>query len=114
MTYKCEDCGHVFEEPRRGREPMGDGMYRDFAACPKCGGEPSEAYECAGCGKYFYDCELEDGFCDKCAEEIRFDAFERMEKALRDMGPEARKYLRKTLREHVDELEEALSYEPAS
>lgn len=38
MSYKCRECGHIFEEPHRWVERHGftDGMYEHWSACPRC------------------------------------------------------------------------------
>ena len=46
MTYKCNNCGEIFDEPRRYVETHGftDGLYERWSCCPYCGGD-YELYE---------------------------------------------------------------------
>lgn len=68
--YICE-CGEVFEEPERTRgdsyEFCGATGYIDNYVCPVCGSEHYyEAKQCEGCGEYFAEDDLKEGFCEYC------------------------------------------------
>lgn len=62
MVYKCDECGHIFEdgEEKRWVEPHGEEM----KGCPICGGTYSEGKECELCGR----CITDGVFCDDCKE----------------------------------------------
>lgn len=64
MVYKCDECGHIFEdgEEKRWVEPHGEEM----KGCPLCSGTYSDAKECEMCGAYIVEGE----FCDDCKEEL--------------------------------------------
>ena len=74
MTYKCIDCGFVFEE---GEEAVWEEDRGEFwgapcservSGCPKCHGDYEEASECTECGEWHFTDELDDGVCPKCQE----------------------------------------------
>ena len=55
--YKCNDCGHLFEDGEQSvkTEYVGDvgssPAYRSFCCCPSCGSDDWEvACECKRCG----------------------------------------------------------------
>lgn len=70
--YKCIDCERTFEEPRRVLEDIGEvhgaPAYHNCNVCPCCGGDCIEVYQCACCGEWFTDSELDNRFCDGCGE----------------------------------------------
>lgn len=74
MTYKCNECGHVFEDSEVGRyeENMGEcfgvSAYQSFDCCPVCKGDFSEACVCEVCGKVCCEDELTDGVCGGCVD----------------------------------------------
>ena len=47
MTYKCNNCGEIFDEPWEVRETHGfnDGFYETFYVCPYCGSDDYEEEE---------------------------------------------------------------------
>ena len=63
-TFKCFECGHVFEsgEEMKFTEPHGE----EYFACPICGGAYEEAIECDHCGKCFHENDLYNGLCAEC------------------------------------------------
>ena len=74
--YKCCDCGYIFEEPKTyhenrtpscGFEPS---FIETLSGCPKCESAYERVFECAYCGKYFKEYELDyngkDYICDDC------------------------------------------------
>ena len=73
--YRCEDCGHIFEEPYHYREPdVGYGAYW----CPSCHSDDiTEVRECKICGEYapVHDLTI-DGYCPACVRSAarKFDA----------------------------------------
>jgi uncharacterized protein YlaI len=66
-TYKCEECGHIFEdgEEARGIESHGEGWW----GCPKCKGNAQEIKPCKICGTYNHD--IEEYFCDDCKKIVK-------------------------------------------
>jgi hypothetical protein len=66
--YKCYDCGHIFEEGEQLK--TGDGWNEPILElCPICGGAFDDAKICSHCGGQFLEDELEEGFCEDCANE---------------------------------------------
>ena len=75
--YKCNDCGHIFEDGEFvvKSEYMGEcwgiPAYDEFCYCPSCGGDGwEEAGHCAKCHGIFLGDELTEGLCDECLREI--------------------------------------------
>lgn len=75
--YKCNDCGHIFEDgefyvqSEYMGECWGAPAYKDFSYCPSCGGDGwEEAESCSRCNGVFLEDELTDGICDECLNEI--------------------------------------------
>ena len=74
MKYKCLNCGDVLSADdlkiHYDSHPYGNGYAREAtaASCP-CGGDITEAEQCAGCGEWFEDGELDEELCEKCADE---------------------------------------------
>lgn len=69
--FICNECGEVFEEPRRWEEHHPYGMTyatEYWSECPRCGGGYEEARQCTICGEYV--AQTMDGMCDECYEEI--------------------------------------------
>ena len=67
--YKCEDCGHIFEEPKKyyeDRTPCcafeGGTFIEEFLGCPLCEGAYREYEE--------EEQEEEDGYTDGDTEEV--------------------------------------------
>lgn len=79
MSYKCCDCGHIFDdgEQRAVKEyhPEVDGTcYEEFFVCPVCGGGYEETIHCGICGGEFTKDELYCGVCEDClSEAITYD-----------------------------------------
>lgn len=63
-TFKCFECGHIFEsgEELRIVEPYGE----EYLACPICGGAYEEAIECNNCENCFHENDLYNGLCAEC------------------------------------------------
>ena len=68
--YKCEDCGHIFEEGEQCEwEEMHGFTYgpgEHFSGCPRCKGGYYEVYNCEDCGEIFEEDELHVGRCAEC------------------------------------------------
>lgn len=75
--YRCDECGNLFEEGEQKIYIEKDGFdyppYREYEACPVCGGSFEEIKPCIVCGKHEQD--LEEGVCERCRKEfkVRFD-----------------------------------------
>lgn len=76
MSYKCLECGHIFEEGEQRKfaedrgECFGAPCVETFYGCPLCAGGYQETKACKSCGIEHLSYELDaDGFCEECAEE---------------------------------------------
>ena len=73
MVYRCEECGHIFEEGEQAvwREDRGEfwgsPCSEEMSGCPICKGAFSEAENCKICGSYE---NVEDGFCNACQIDV--------------------------------------------
>lgn len=79
MTYKCKDCGHIFEDcevahwkENRG-EYWGQTCYEEYSGCPLCHGDYDETVRCEICGSEHLMDELFGGVCEKCINDHRND-----------------------------------------
>lgn len=73
MTYRCVECGHVFEEGEEAvwyetYEFWGFPSREEMTGCPKCKGAFEEARECKKCGELHFEDELYDGLCEDCQD----------------------------------------------
>ena len=79
MMYRCENCGHLFEEGEQSvwHENYGAEIGGEmFDGCPMCKGGYEEVHQCKECGDWHYEDELYDGWCEKCLREtINYDTF---------------------------------------
>ena len=75
--FVCENCGASFEEPKIHKERYPYGMSyvtEDFAVCPYCNGDITEAKQCRECYEYFPAEEVdEDWLCKSCREVLGDD-----------------------------------------
>jgi hypothetical protein len=77
--YKCESCGHLFEEgeEKRWTEMHGfeGGNGENWSGCPICGESYEEIEPCKICGSY--DRKAEEDFCEECKIDVqkRFQTF---------------------------------------
>lgn len=82
MSYKCLNCGHIFDEGEQRHskqyvgECWGSDAYEDVSGCPLCDGDYEETKPCKICGSEHLEDELSGGVCDECIDEYRknFDA----------------------------------------
>lgn len=86
MTFKCYECGHVFEigEEKTWVENYGEHM----SGCPMCGGSYEETVQCSICGSEHLEDELDGGVCEECIDTYRYDVnmcFRLGEKAKEDV-----------------------------
>ena len=82
MMYRCENCGHLFEEGEQAvwyenqGECHGVTAMERFSGCPLCHDDYEEVHQCKECGDWHYEDELYDGWCEKCLREtINYDTF---------------------------------------
>lgn len=75
--YKCNECGHIFEDgefyvqSEYMGECWGTPAYDTFRYCPSCGGDEwEEAGHCAKCHGIFLDDEMTEGLCEECLSDI--------------------------------------------
>lgn len=79
MTYKCLDCGHLFEEGEQATweesrgEFWGIPVKEKMSGCPLCHGSYEQTVPCEHCGSMHLEDELVDGWCEDCIEEHRHD-----------------------------------------
>lgn len=74
MMYRCESCGHLFEEGEQAvwTEERGE----KWSGCPICKGGYEEVHQCKECGDWHTENELYEGWCEKCLREtINCDTF---------------------------------------
>ena len=80
MMYRCENCGHLFEEGEQAvwyeHHGLDSPPYEKFSGCPVCKGDYEEVHQCKKCGDWHTDDELYDGWCENCLREtINYDTF---------------------------------------
>ena len=80
MMYRCENCGHLFEEGEQAVTYETHGFYQppyeEIHSCPVCGGDFEEVHQCKECGDWHTEDELYSGWCEKCLREtINYDTF---------------------------------------
>lgn len=78
MTYKCLECGHIFEEGEEGHYYekgtfWGELYSNKIKCCPLCNGDYAETTPCKICGSEHLDNELINGICEECLEDCRYD-----------------------------------------
>ena len=78
MMFRCESCGHLFEEGEQAtweeRHGLDSPPYEKWSGCPVCRGGYEEVHQCKECGGWHTDDELYDGLCEKCLREtINYD-----------------------------------------
>ncbi len=80
MMYRCENCGHLFEEGEQAvwedRHGLDTPPYEKWDGCPVCKGGYEEVHQCQECDEWHTEDELYDGWCEKCLREtINYDTF---------------------------------------
>lgn len=80
MMYRCENCGHLFEEGEQAvweeRHGLDTPPYEKLDGCPICKGGYEEAHRCKKCDEWYTKDELYEGWCEKCLREtINYDTF---------------------------------------
>lgn len=89
MVYRCNECGHLFEngEEKLWKEPHGE----TNKGCPLCGGMYEEMFDCQICGNHT---KSDDDLCDECKK----DVIKLFKKLLDDnFGEPARNYINELL-----------------
>ncbi len=70
MAYKCNNCGHIFEEGEAATwnefHGFTDGLCETFSGCPVCNGDYEGTTPCKECGSEKTEDELFHGFCKEC------------------------------------------------
>lgn len=70
--YRCEECGHLFEEGEEARwvETHGfeDGRGEQWTGCPVCKGGFEEIKPCKICESYEHDSS--EVYCDECKRDV--------------------------------------------
>ena len=73
--YKCDDCGHLFEDGEQATwkeyrgEYWGTDAYEEMCGCPICKGDFTEIEPCPICGTYEYD--VDETYCDECKSDVK-------------------------------------------
>lgn len=73
--YKCEDCGHLFEEGEERRYTESRGEYfgapaeESYVGCPLCGGSYEPIKPCKLCETYEHDSD--DEYCEDCRIDVK-------------------------------------------
>ena len=80
MMYRCENCGHLFEEGEQAvweeRHGLDTPPYEQWNGCPICKGGYEEVHQCKECEDWHTENELYSGWCEKCLREtINYDTF---------------------------------------
>ena len=80
MMYRCENCGHLFEEGEQAvweeRHGLDTPPYEQWSGCPICKGGYEEVHQCQECEEWHTGEELYDGWCEKCLlATINYDTF---------------------------------------
>jgi hypothetical protein len=79
MTYKCLECGHIFEDGEEAHWSESRGEFwgrpcsEEMTGCPLCKGDYAETEPCDICGSAHLPDELTSGVCEECIEEYRYD-----------------------------------------
>lgn len=78
MTYKCLECGHIFEEGEEGHyfengECWGVPYSQKIYCCPLCKGDYDVTTPCSICGSEHLEEDLNGGLCDECIDKYKND-----------------------------------------
>ena len=75
--YICENCGHLFDEPKRyvDKHNLDTPPYEEYLGCPKCGSvDYDEAVVCHRCGEIVAFSQTntygEELYCENCYDEM--------------------------------------------
>ena len=79
MSYKCYECGHIFDEGEQKTfeelcgEYCGRNCYKTLEGCPMCLGAFEKTVPCEICESEHLDEELIAGVCKECIDKYRKD-----------------------------------------
>lgn len=73
MSYVCDQCGDVFDEPEHIIERHGflTPPYEKIPVSPCCAADFSNGAECAECGRVVSEDNIEYGLCGSCRAEVK-------------------------------------------
>lgn len=66
MSYKCLECGHIFDEGEQWYEDRGAPYRELMSGCPMCYGDYAPTERCEICGSEHLPDELCNGICEEC------------------------------------------------
>lgn len=86
MFFRCQECGHIFEEgeQRSWVEPHGERL----SGCPLCFGNYVEAKKCNICGSY--NCDEHEDYCKNC----KIETIKKFNLLLEDFSEDEKEILR--------------------
>ena len=71
--YRCEECGHLFEEGKQAKWTEMHGFTygngEEWQGCPLCKGDYEEIKPCKICGSYEHD--YDEDYCNNCKKEVQ-------------------------------------------
>lgn len=80
MSYKCLNCGHIFDDGEEVKsydfvgEAWGRRIYEETYCCPSCGERGfEETFRCKKCNGSFIKDELVGGYCEDCIKDMISD-----------------------------------------
>ena len=79
MSYKCKECGHIFEEGEQAvwREKVGEygsePCYETLSGCPKCHSDYEKTIPCVICGSEHLSEEMIENVCEECFDKYSVD-----------------------------------------
>lgn len=79
MMFKCESCGHLFEDGEQAilesflGECHGRQIFERTYVCPLCRSNYDEAQQCQECGEWYTENELFSGLCENCIDAYKND-----------------------------------------
>lgn len=95
--YKCDDCWHVFDSPKRAYESDRGHVYM-VEVCPVCKGSAFEYVDlCDRCGEYESESKMNNGFCPKCAAAV-MEAYNKFAMGLTEVE---RDFLEESIRDRL-------------
>lgn len=77
--YRCNECGHLFEEGEQAEwtemHGFSYGNGENWSGCPICKGSYEEIKPCKICGSYNHD--YDEDYCDQCKKDVKrkFETF---------------------------------------
>ena len=80
MMYRCENCGHLFEEGEQAvweeRHGLDTPPYEKWDGCPLCRGSYEQVYQCKECGEWHEEGYIFEGVCESCLiESVNYESF---------------------------------------